>query len=60
MYKANLAHRQLKEYLKELMEKDLVSKESTKDGDFYLITENGIKYLKKIYEMKEFEKTFGF
>ena len=59
MYKANLAHRQLKLYLAELLEKNLVERTHTKDADYIAINDNGRRFLQKIREMKEFEQTFG-
>jgi predicted transcriptional regulator len=60
MYKANLAHRQLKSYLEELIEKNFVKKVRKKDYEYIIITDDGQRFVEKIREMKEFEKTFGF
>lgn len=59
MYKSNLAHRQMKLYLEELLEKELVKKILKKDYEYIIITDSGLKFLEKIKEMKEFERTFG-
>ena len=58
-YKANLAHRQLKLYLQELMEKNLVERMKNKEADFIIINDNGRRFMQKIREMREFEQTFG-
>ena len=60
MYKANLAHRQLKSYLDELIEKKFVEKIDIKNYEYVILTDSGHKFLEKLREMKEFEKTFGF
>lgn len=60
MYKANLAHRQLRTYLDELVEKNLVRKIDRKDNEYIIITDEGLRFMQKLQEMKEFEKTFGF
>lgn len=60
MYKANLAHRQLKIYLDDLLEKNLVEKINNDKYEYITITDDGSKFLEKIREAKEFEKTFGF
>ena len=60
MYKANLAHRQLKSYLEELIEKNLVKKIKKNNYDYIIITDNGLNFVEKIREVKDFEKTFGF
>lgn len=59
MYKANLSHKQLKNYLEELVEKNFVRKVKKKNYDYIIITDEGLKFMEKIREMKEFEKTFG-
>ncbi len=60
MYKANLAHRQMKSYLEELIMKNLVKKVQKKDYEYIIITDLGLKFVEKIREMKAFEKAFGF
>ena len=59
MYKANLAHQQMKAYLEELVEKDFVRKVREKDYEYIIITDTGLKFVEKIAQMKEFERTFG-
>ncbi len=55
MYKANLSHVQMKNYLKELKEKKFIDKIKSE----LTITKQGEKFLEKIKEMKEFESVFG-
>ena len=59
MYKANLAHRQLKTYLDELLSKELVAKTERKGSEYVLITDSGNRFLEKLREMRAFEQTFG-
>ncbi|RMF54441.1 transcriptional regulator [Candidatus Woesearchaeota archaeon] len=59
MYKANLAHKQMKTYLEELVEKNFVKKIKDNNYEYITITETGMKFVKTIRQMKEFEKTFG-
>lgn len=59
MYKANLSHTQMNNYLDELMEKSFIQKIKVKDKDFITITDKGYMFLQKLKEMKEFEQTFG-
>jgi predicted transcriptional regulator len=59
MYKSNLAHTQMKSYLEELVSKSLISKVKNDNNEYILITDAGCEFIKKIREMKEFQKTFG-
>ena len=60
MYKANLAHRQLKSYLEELIEKELVKKITKKNNEYIIITENGEKFIQELKKVKDFQEMFGF
>jgi predicted transcriptional regulator len=60
MYRSNLSHNQMNSYLEELVAKNFVNKvKSDKNFEYVLITDNGNKFLEKLREMKEFERTFG-
>jgi predicted transcriptional regulator len=60
MYSSNLSHIQMSSYLEELTEKSFIQKIKNKENnDYILITDTGSKFLEKLHEMKEFEKTFG-
>ena len=59
MYRANLAHQQMKSYLEELVQKDFIKKIKEKDYEYIIITDTGSRFLEKIRQMREFEKTFG-
>ncbi len=59
MYKANLAHLQMKSYLDELVQKNFVKKIKDKGYEYIIITDTGSRFVEKIRPMKEFEKTFG-
>lgn len=62
MYKANLSYAQLKTYLDELVEKEFVKEiEVGKNHNNYIIiTEKGDKFVQKVQEMRQFERSFGF
>ena len=59
MYRSNLSHTQLKSYLEELVEKNFVSKIKNNNYEYVIITDTGNKFLERLREMREFEKTFG-
>ena len=59
MYKANLTHRQMKSYLDDLVAKNFMEYDDSKDTKYILITDAGRKFIEKIYEMQDFEKMFG-
>lgn len=60
MYKANLSYEQLRSYLEELVDKELVEEiKSERDNSYFVITERGSKFVQKVREMNQFEKSFG-
>jgi len=63
MYKANLSYAQLKTYLDELVEKEFVTEvesEKKSNNNYIIITDKGDKFVQKLNEMRQFEKSFGF
>jgi len=59
MYKANLSHTQMKQYLDELMAKSLVEEQEKDERKILVLTEKGFALIQKFNQMREFEKTFG-
>lgn len=59
MYKSNLAHNQMKQYLHELMQKGLIRKVKKENSELIEITDKGCELIKKLREIKEFENAFG-
>ena len=61
MYKANLSHNQMQQYLDELIAKNLILEETQgkEERKMLAITDTGISFINKYNQMKEFEKTFG-
>ena len=59
LYKSNLSHARLKEYLDELMQKNLVIELQTKEGKRYAITDEGARFYAEYRRVNEFVKSFG-
>ena len=59
MYKSNLSHKLLSEYLDELKAKELVREEPTDKSRVVLITDKGLNFLAEMRKVKEFTETFG-
>jgi predicted transcriptional regulator len=59
LYKSNLSHARLREYLDELLGKGLVIEVDTKDGKRYQLTEEGAKFYAEYCRVNEFVKSFG-
>ena len=59
LYKSNLSHQMMEEYLQELITKEFVKEHRTKEGKTYSITEKGTNYLEKYKMISEFTESFG-
>lgn len=60
MYKANLSHKKLVEYVTELMSKKFIAEEQENDHKFYIITAQGNEFLSEYRRLKQFVDSFGF
>lgn len=59
VYKANLTHSRLEEYLDFLLTEDFIQEESRKDHLFFSITEKGMRFLGEVNKLKEISDAFG-
>jgi predicted transcriptional regulator len=59
VYKANLTHMRLKEYLEFLMEKDFISEETIGRENWFVITPKGLEFLKDINKLRKISDAFG-
>jgi predicted transcriptional regulator len=59
LYKSNLSHNKMKEYLTELVKKDMISENEEEGKKSYLITEKGTEFLTEFRRIKKFSESFG-
>lgn len=59
LYKANLSHQMMEEYIKELTEKGFILEKKSKKGKTYELTEKGFEYIDKYRLITEFIDSFG-
>ena len=59
LYKSNLSHAKLKEYIDMLMEKGMIGEQSVKGRKMFFIKEQGYKFLSEFERIKEFSDSFG-
>ena len=59
LYKSNLSHTLMKEYIRELISKKLIMEQPEKRGKSFRITEKGRKFSREYKKMKEFQEAFG-
>ena len=59
LYKSNLSHQMMKEYLGELMKKGFVEETILKENKTYSVTDKGINYLDEYHTIMEFTNSFG-
>ena len=59
LYKANLSHKMMDEYLTELIEKGFITEHRKKRGKTYSLTKKGFEYLKNYKMIVDFIDRFG-
>ena len=59
LYKSNLSHQMMKEYLEELMAKKFIKEIELKQGKTYEITPKGMNYLEEYNTIVNFTNAFG-
>ena len=59
LYKSNLSHSKMKDYLDELMSKELLEYMQDKDKQKISMTEKGYKFLQSLRKLREFADAFG-
>lgn len=59
LYKSNLSHPMMEEYLGELIGKGFIVEHSSAQGKTYSVTSKGLEYLAKYRTIVEFSQSFG-
>jgi len=59
LYKSNLSHGMMEQYLSELIEKKLIEEIKLAKGKSYRVTEQGLSYLSQYNLVKSFTDSFG-
>lgn len=59
LYKSNLSHKKLTEYLDDLISKDLVQKVDDGGYHYIILTDKGATFLCEFRRIKEFTESFG-
>ena len=59
LYKSNLSHQMMEEYLNELISKDFIIENKAKKGKTYSLTQKGFDYLNKYKLIINFTESFG-
>lgn len=59
LYKSNLSHQMLEDYLGELISKGFLTENRSKTGKTYSITQKGFEYLQKYKTIVDFIDSFG-
>jgi predicted transcriptional regulator len=59
LYKSNLSHQMLEEYLGDLLAKEFIVINEGKNGKTYSLTDKGFEYLSKYRLIMDFVDSFG-
>ena len=59
LYKSNLSYQMMKEYLEELIKKELVIEKTLSKGKTYSVTDKGMNYLEEYNTIVDFTNAFG-
>ena len=59
LYKSNLSHKKMVEYLDELHGKGFIEEHKAKDGKKIVLTDKGFSFLGEFKKIKEFTDSFG-
>ncbi len=59
LYKSNLSHQMMKDYVDELLAKEFVIQTEEDGNKFYVLTDKGFRYLNEYASVTKFLQSFG-
>lgn len=59
LYKSNLSHQMMEEYLQELISKEFINEIENQKGKTYSLKEKGHNYIERYKLIEEFTSSFG-
>jgi len=59
LYKSNLSHKKMMEYIAELSEKGFITEKERDDKKVFALTDKGDEYINEFQKMKRFSESFG-
>jgi len=59
LYKSNLSHTKMKQYVQELIDKGMITVEHHKKARLYVITDTGLKFLEEFQRIRAFTESYG-
>ena len=59
LYRSNLSHAKLKEYINILQEKGMIEEKTVKSKKMFFMKEQGYKFLSEFERIKDFSESFG-
>ena len=59
LYRSNLSHAKLKEYINILLEKGMIEERIVKSKKMFFIMDQGYKFLSEFERIKDFSDSFG-
>ncbi|MFP4656283.1 MAG: winged helix-turn-helix domain-containing protein [Candidatus Woesearchaeota archaeon] len=60
LYKSNLSHNKMQEYIRNLQAKGMIAEKDAGNGSkVYMITDKGLKYIAEFKQIRQFSDAFG-
>lgn len=59
LYQSNLSYKKMKEYIDELIKKEMMKENKVEKNKYYAITDKGLKFVSEFKKMREFTESFG-